>query len=83
MREHFPVSTADKQLEFDILSNSNISWTLVRLPLIEQTDKEGKIAVNLDDCYGDKISATDLANFLIEQLFTDTFVGKSPFIASV
>lgn len=83
MREHFPVSTADKQLEFDILSNSNVSWTLVRLPLIEQTDKEGEIVVSLDDCYGDKISAADLAVFLIEQLFADTFVGKSPFIASV
>lgn len=83
MRKNFPVSTANKQSEFDILSNSNIDWTLVRLPLIEQTDLTGKIITSLEDCPGEKISATDLADFLIEQLFTDTFVRKSPFIASV
>lgn len=84
MRNKYPISTSNKQSEFDILTNSNnIDWTLVRLPLIEQTDESGQINVSLEDCLGDKISATDLANFLIEQLFTDTFVRKSPFIASV
>lgn len=83
MRKNFPISTANKQSEFDILSNSKVDWTLVRLPLIEQTDQKGEIIVSLEDCPGDKVSATDLANFLIEQLFTDSFVRKSPFIASV
>lgn len=83
MKQKFPISTANKQSEFDILSNSNVDWTLVRLPLIEQTDETGEIMVSLEDCLGDKISATDLANFLIEQLFADKFVRKSPFIANV
>ncbi len=83
MRKNYPISTANKQSEFDILSNSNVNWTLVRLPLIELTDESGQIIVSLEDCLGDKISATDLAHFLIEQLTTDTFVKKSPFIASV
>lgn len=83
MRKTFPISTANKQSEYDILLNSNVDWTLVRLPLIEQTDECGQIIVNLEDCPGDKISATDLANFLIKQLSTDTFVRKSPFVASV
>lgn len=83
MKENFPISTANKQSEFEILSNSTIDWTLVRLPLIEQTDHSGELIVSLEDCPGDKISATDLANFLIKQLFDDRFVRKSPFIASV
>ncbi|MBS1490105.1 MAG: NAD(P)H-binding protein [Bacteroidetes bacterium] len=83
MKQKYPISTANKQSEFDILSNSNVDWTLVRLPLIEQTDETGEIMVSLEDCLGDKISATDLANFLIEQLFADKFVRKSPFIANV
>ena len=83
MRKNYPISTTNKQSEFDILSNSNVDWTLVRLPLIEQTDESGEIIVSLEDCPGDKVSATDLANFLIEQLSTDKFVRKSPFIASV
>ena len=83
MRKNFPISTANKQSEFDILSKSKVDWTLVRLPLIEQTDESGEIIVSLEDCPGEKISATDLANFLIKQLSINTFVRKSPFIASV
>jgi putative NADH-flavin reductase len=83
MRINYPISTANKQSEFDILTNSEVDWTLVRLPLIEQTDEYGQIRVSLEDCLGDKISATDLAHFLIQQLFTQTFVRKTPFIASV
>jgi len=83
MKKTYPVSTANKQSEFDILSNSDVDWTLVRLPLIEQTDEKRQMVTNLQDCPGDKISATDLASFLIEQLFTDKFVRKSPFIANV
>jgi len=32
---------------------------------------------------GEKISATDIAIFLIEQLSDDTYVKKSPFMANV
>lgn len=83
MKKNFPISTANKQSEYEILTNSNVDWTLVRLPLIEQTDNTNQISVSLEDCLGDKISATDLAHFLIEQLSDDTFIRKSPFIASV
>lgn len=83
MRKNYPISTSSKQLELDILTNSNVDWTLVRLPLIEQTDERWTISASLDDCPGDKISATDLAFFLIEQLFNEEFIKKSPFIASV
>lgn len=82
MKKNFPVSTADKQSEYEILVNSDVDWTLVRLPMIEQTDKINEISINLEDCPGDKISATNLANFLIEQVSNDTFFKKSPFIAN-
>ena len=83
MKTNYPETTADKQKEYDILSESNVNWTLVRLPLIEQTDERNEIAVSIEDCPGDKISAGDLAQFLIEQLSDKTFIKKSPFIASV
>lgn len=83
MRVNYPKMTLDKQVEFDILSKSDIHWTLVRLPLIEQTDESGKVLVSLEDCPGDKVSATDLAAFLIEQLSDDTYVRKAPFIATI
>jgi len=83
MKKTFPISTTDKQLEYDILVNSNIDWTLVRLPLIEQTDERNKVSVDLEDCPGDKISATDLAFFLIEQLSSKAFIKKSPFLSNI
>jgi putative NADH-flavin reductase len=82
MKTNFPKSTLDKQEEFDLLAKSNLDWTLVRLPLIEQTDERRKILISLEDCVGDKISATDLAYFLIEQVFDDSCIRKSPFISN-
>lgn len=83
MYENFPISTADKQTEYTLLSASNIDWTLVRLPLIEQTDVRNTIKTSLEDCEGDKISATDLAHFLIEQLNDKTFIRQAPFLWSL
>ena len=80
MKNTFPLSTADKQLEYENLSTSNVEWTLVRLPLIELTEERNPVVSNLEDCQGDKISATDLAHFLIEQLTSETFIRKAPFI---
>lgn len=83
MKKNYPETTFDKQNEYTILSESNIDWTLVRLPLIELTEERKQINVSLEDCTGDKINATDLAYFLIEQLTDDRFIKKSPFIANV
>jgi putative NADH-flavin reductase len=47
MKANYSQTTLDKQVEFDVLSNSNIDWTMVRLPLIEQTEKRGKTDVSL------------------------------------
>lgn len=82
MKTNYPETTADKQTEYNILSDCNVNWTLIRLPLIEQTDETSEIKVSLEDCPGDKISATSLANFLISQLSDNAFVKKSPFIAN-
>ncbi|HXB10979.1 MAG TPA: NAD(P)H-binding protein [Bacteroidia bacterium] len=82
MKTNYPETTNDKQVEYSILFESNADWTLVRLPLIELTDNRQKIAVSLKDCPGDKISATDLAHFLLEQLTDTDYLCKAPFIAN-
>ena len=82
MKTNYPKTTLDKQVEFDILSKNDIDWTLVRLPLIELTDERKRLHVSLEDCPGEKISATDLAHFLAAQLSDDTFIRKAPFIAN-
>ncbi len=83
MKQNYPISTTNKQLEYEFLVHSEVDWTLVRLPMIEQTDQRGQVKVSLEDCEGDKISATDLADFLILQLTDTRFIRKAPFIATV
>lgn len=83
MRANYPETTQDKQVEFSVLINSDVSWTMVRLPLIEETDERSKTLVSLEDCPGDKISAADLAYFLTEQLSDTAYLRKAPFIANV
>ncbi|HEY5824796.1 MAG TPA: NAD(P)H-binding protein [Cyclobacteriaceae bacterium] len=82
MKTNYPKSTADKQLEYSLLNGSDIDWTLVRVPMIIQTEDTGKIFDSLEDCPGEKISATDLALFLIQQLTDKKYIQKAPFIAN-
>lgn len=83
MRTNYAPTTADKQVEYELLAQSDVDWTLVRLPLIEQTEVANGIKVSLEDCPSDHISATDLANFVIEQLERTEYIGQAPFIASI
>lgn len=80
MYDHFPVSTANRQKEYDILTESKLDWTLIRLPLIMQTDEQTPIGMGLTNCTGDQINAGNLAQFIIDQLRTVEFVRQAPFI---
>ena len=82
MHANYPTSTADRQREYSLLADSNVDWTLMRLPLIEQTDRRSDVRVSLEDCLGNTISATDLAHFLIGQLTDTTYHQKAPFVAN-
>lgn len=82
MRANFPEISADRQSEFRLLKESNLDWTLVRVPMIKQTEERSKILLSLEDCPGEKISTADLAHFLVEQLSDESFVRKAPFIAN-
>lgn len=83
MKTNFPLSTADKQREYELLRDSKVQWTLVRLPLIELIDSRKDVLISTEDMLGEKISATDLACFLITQLSDRTYWKKAPFIGSV
>jgi len=80
MYDNYPVSTADRQKEYDLLTESDLDWTLIRLPLIIQTDEQSAIGTSLVNCDGDQINAANLAQFIIEQFGEKTFVKQAPFI---
>ena len=83
MKTKFPEVQEDRQKTYTYLLHSDTQWTLVRVPLIEFTEAKRNVAVDLEDCPGTRISAGNIANFIIEQLDKDTYVRKSPFIADI
>lgn len=83
MKDHYPETTFDKQLEYELLRASNVDWTLVRLPLIGLTEESGPIGTSLEDCPGKGIHAIDLARFLIRQLEDTPYVRQAPFLANI
>ena len=83
MKSNFPEIHADRQKSYEVLSESNVDWTLVRVPYIEFSDERSETGVSLEDSPGKKISAADIAGFLVEQLNDETYIRKAPFIANI
>lgn len=83
MYQNYPETTTDKQKEYELLNESNLNWTLVRLPLINLTDESFTTETSLQDCKGETISATDLAKFLISQMDDQTFCKQSLFLYNI
>lgn len=82
MKKHFGAIHEDRQKAYAIVSKSNVDWTFVRVPLILFSEDESETIVAMEDCKGDKISAANISDFLIEQLFDKTYSKKSPFISN-
>ncbi len=80
MYKNYPETTADKQKEYELLLDSNLDWTLIRLPLIHLTEENFPVETSLTDSKGESISATDLAEFLASQIENSEYIRKSPFL---
>lgn len=83
MREHYPGTTADKQLEYELLAASPVDWTLVRLPLIGLTENSEAVSTSLEDCPGTGIHGRDLARFLVHQIEGKDYIRQAPFLANL
>jgi putative NADH-flavin reductase len=82
MKLFVPKIITDRQKAYGLLSGSDLDWTLVRSSMIELTDTRRVIKTSLYDSPGRKISATDLANFLLDELTNEKYIRKAPFISS-
>lgn len=83
MKTNFPLIQEDRQKAYNFLVESNVNWTQVRIPFIEFTDLSSEISVSVEDCLGDKISAQNIANFMISEMMESKFERQSPFISSI
>ncbi|NNE78183.1 MAG: hypothetical protein HKN31_14065 [Pricia sp.] len=79
----FSSPAQDRPLEYDILKKRKLNCTLIALPLIEFTNERRAIKTSIHDCIGGKISATDLAHFLIEQLEDTIAITKVHLLSNI
>ncbi|UTN05101.1 NAD(P)H-binding protein [Flavobacterium bizetiae] len=83
MKANFPIIQEDRQKAYDFLVESHLNWTQVRVPFIEFADLSSEIVVNVEDCLGDKISAINIAQFMIREMTESKFSQQSPFVSAV
>jgi putative NADH-flavin reductase len=82
MKANFPIIQEDRQKAYNLLVESNMNWTLVRVPFINFNSGTGDVNVGLDDCMGNEIDAGNIAAFLIKQLSEETYFNTAPFICN-
>lgn len=83
MKTNFPEIQKDRQLTYDLLVDSKIDWTQVRVPLIVFSDDSSEIALNIEDCLGEKISALDISKFMVKEMIESNYIRQSPFISAI
>jgi len=83
MKLLFGKTILDKQNEHKILQESNLDWTIVRVPFIKLTNYRKNVVPSLTDCKNSGTSSTDPADFLISQIKSDNYVREAPFIWNI
>jgi putative NADH-flavin reductase len=73
----------DKEAEYKLLEESAIQWTLVRCPLIDAELYQHEAKVALDTPPSFNLRAGELAHFLIEQIDSQEYIRKGPFLGSL
>jgi putative NADH-flavin reductase len=73
----------DVKATAELVSNSNLDWTLVRVPFLKDGPATGQIHIGWfgRTKLGMKLSRGNLAKFLIDQIAAEEFVRKAPGIA--
>ncbi|GAB3927235.1 NAD(P)-dependent oxidoreductase [Mucilaginibacter myungsuensis] len=82
MEEHYPESCAARRKEYQLLNQSNADWSIVRIPMLIQTDELAEVTVSTTDCPGQQISSSSLAEFMADLLFSSQYIKQAPFIAN-
>ncbi|MBO0939100.1 NAD(P)H-binding protein [Fibrella sp. HMF5335] len=82
MQQHFPAFMADRVREYQLLQNSDLDWTYVRIPYLVQSPVVGTVQTQLGYMPGSQLAVADLATFLLKQLDSEAFIRKSPFVAN-
>lgn len=77
-----PILTA-KALEWEVLKDSDLDWTLVRPPRIVDSGIAGHIAASETRLARVRVDVTDLARFMLDQTTESSWIRRAPLVASV
>jgi uncharacterized protein YbjT (DUF2867 family) len=72
----------DKDRQEDAIRASKLDWTIVRPTVLNDKPARGhvKALTDLSDFHGGTIARSDVAEFVVQQLTTDTWLRKAPLI---
>ncbi len=70
----------DKNVQEHLVRNSRLDWVIARPVILTDGPRSGAYKVRLDprDWRGGFISRADVADFLVEQIDSDTYLHKAP-----
>ncbi|MDF3215984.1 SDR family oxidoreductase [Mesorhizobium sp. M7A.F.Ca.CA.001.09.2.1] len=72
----------DKDRQEDAIRSSALDWTIVRPMVLNDKPARGRIkaVTDLSGVHGGTIARADVADFVVQQLTTDTWMRRSPLI---
>ena len=72
----------DKDRQEAIIKSSDLDWVIVRPTVLNDKPATGRItaSVDLSNVHGGSISRADVAGFVLDQLTSGQWVGKTPLI---
>jgi putative NADH-flavin reductase len=70
----------DSEGAYQIIKSSNLDWTVVRVPMLKDGEKEGGYTSSFTPPKPKPISRADVAEYMLKQCEDDNFIKKSPII---
>ena len=82
MQQHFPLFMADRVREYALLQASELDYTYIRVPYLVQGPATGSVHTHLKHMPAMQLTVADLAKFLLEQLVSEQFIKRAPFVGN-
>ena len=82
MQQHFPALMNDRRVEYQLLRDSRLDWTYVRVPRIVPDAPATGYVVQFAQLPGQQVAGVDLARFLLAQLDDPSYSRQALFVAS-
>ena len=73
----------DMQQTVEIVRNSDLEWTIVRVPMLTDAPPTGEVKAGyIGGGIGPRVNRSDLASFMLDQLDDPTYVRQAPAISN-